>query len=33
VGLRSATTADKKFQHLKAQLVITKSVQVKNGGR
>jgi len=26
VGLRSSTTADKAFQHLKAQLVITKSV-------
>ena len=26
VGLRSSTTADKAFQHVKAELVITKSV-------
>jgi len=26
VGVRSSTTADKAFQHWKAQLVITKSV-------
>jgi len=26
MGLRSSTTADKAFQHLKAQLVITKYV-------